>query len=355
MHFAVRLFPGILLLCGAVEVSAALLASPGELEFPIGYVGISSAPRFVTLSNTGGTTLNVAVSASGGAFARAGGSCGAAPFNISANASCTLGYTFTPFFVGLSSQVLRATPNVGSFVDFRLIGEGEEPGLRAEPSQLIFPVQAIGQVTGPRDMTLRNTGNTSLTVVTLTPASGVYARVGGTCGAVPITIAGQASCTLSYTFTPVGIGAVYQTLRATPSVGAFDEFTLAGEAASGRLRVQPSNMDFFQPIPVGTISEEKIATLSNEGAAQLQVLSIAPAVAPPVVSFVRTGGNCPEPPFTINAFGSCQILYRFVPVVIGEVQLDMRFHNTASSPESMNLRGVGLPGDPVFAYGFEGN
>jgi hypothetical protein len=213
---------------------------------------------------------------------------------------------------------------------------------------------AVGATAGPLFVTLSNTGATTLTVVSLTTASGVYARVGGSCGTVPFALAAQASCTLGYTFTPNNIGTVYQMLRATPNVGAYADFTLAGEGARGRLVVD-SSMDFFEPIPVGTISQEKTANLSNEGAAPLQVTAIAPFIVPPVVSFVRTGGNCGEPPFTINAFMGCQILYVFAPVVVGEVQLDMQFHNDAGSPESMTLHGVGTPSDIIFANGFEGN
>lgn len=226
--------------------------------------------------------------------------------------------------------------------------------LAVNPGQLNFQIVAVGATSGPLFVTLSNTASTTLTVVSLTAASGVYARAGGSCGAVPFALAAQASCTLGYTFTPDNVDTFYQLLRATPNAGDFVDFGLAGEGARGRLVVDRT-MDFFQPIPVGTISQEKIASLHNEGAAPVQVIAIAPLIVPPFVSFVRTGGNCGEPPFTINAFMGCQILYVFAPVVVGEVQLDMEFYNDAGSAETMTLRGVGTPNDIVFANGFEGN
>ena len=226
--------------------------------------------------------------------------------------------------------------------------------LAVNPGQLNFPIMAVGATAGPLFVTLSNTGTTTLTVVSLTAATGVYARAGGSCGMVPFALTSQASCTLGYTFTPNSVDTFYQLLRATPNAGDFVDFGLAGEGALGRLVVD-RNLDFFQPIPVGTISQEKIASLMNEGAAPVRVTAIAPFIVPPVVSFVRTGGNCPEPPFTINPFLGCQIRYVFAPVVVGEVQLDMQFHNNAGSAETMTLRGVGTPGELVFANGFEGN
>jgi len=226
--------------------------------------------------------------------------------------------------------------------------------LEANPGQQNFPITAVGATAGPLFVTLSNTGATTLTVVSLTVASGVYARAGGSCGTVPFTLAAQASCTLGYTFTPYSVDTFYQLLRATPDAGDFIDFGLAGEGARGRLVVDRT-MDFFQPIPVGTISQAKIASLSNEGAAPLQVTAIAPFIVPPFVSFMRTGGNCPEPPFTINAFMGCQIVYVFAPIVVGEVQLDMLFHNNGGSAETMTLRGIGTPNDILFANGFEGN
>ena len=226
--------------------------------------------------------------------------------------------------------------------------------LAVNPGQLNFQIVAVGATSGPLFVTLSNTASTTLTVVSLTAASGVYARAGGSCDTEPFALAAQASCTLGYTFTPDSVDTFYQLLRATPNAGDFVDFGLAGEGARGRLVVDRT-MDFFEPIPVGTISQEKIASLHNEGAAPVQVIAIAPLIVPPFVSFVRTGGNCGEPPFTINAFMGCQILYVFAPVVVGEVQLDMEFYNDAGSAETMTLRGVGTPNDIVFANGFEGN
>ena len=354
MLCTIRLLLGTLLLCCVATAQAQLAANPGELEFPLGVVGITSAPLYLTLSNTGNATLTVVtLSPAGGAYARDGGTCGTAPFTLAAQASCTLGYTFTPSWVGPTSAVLRATPDIGNFVNFRLVGEGEEGGLQTNPGQLTFPLQTVGATVGPLDVTLSNTSAASLTVVSLTPATGVYARVGGSCGTVPFTLASQASCTLSYTFSPDSIGTVYQDLRVTPDVGAFVDFTLAGESDIGFLTVQPRTIRFMPAVPVGEISQEKFATLKNTGRVPMQVLGIEPFLPPPVVSFVRTGGSCSTPPFTLFAFTSCTVAYTFAPIAAGEVTMDVDIANSVGSAQTVTLSGLGLPEISIFADGFD--
>lgn len=228
--------------------------------------------------------------------------------------------------------------------------------LVADPGQLMFPLQAVGTTAGPLFVTLKNVAGAAVTVVSLTPASGEYARAGGTCGTVPFNIAAQGNCTLGYTYTPFGVGTVYQTLTATPSVGEPVNFGLAGEGDRGRLIVEPRTIDFRPAIPVGAISEERFATLQNIGRVPLEVLAIGPSVPPPIASFVRTGGTCPTPPFSLSTSGACTVGFTFVPATVGQVQLDMLFQNNASSAETVTLLGEGRPGDDdIFGDGFDGN
>jgi len=228
--------------------------------------------------------------------------------------------------------------------------------LDANPNLLMF-LDPVGSTSAPAYVELTNTGNAPLTVVAVTPATGRFANAGGSCGTVPFTLAAQARCTLGYTSSPQAVGTIYQYLRATAADGTYEDFTLAGEGDLADLELDPltGQLRFMPAIPVGTISEERLVTLYNRGRVRLQVLSIAPSVVPPVIAFMRTGGGCPEPPFTINAFFSCTVAYTFTPVAVGEAQMTVNFHNTAGSPESVTFSGLGLPEVPIFASGFEGN
>ena len=65
--------------------------APANLDFGTITVGSSSASQSITLSNSGGSPLQVtAISAAVAPFAAIGGSCGAVPFSIGTGLSCTL-------------------------------------------------------------------------------------------------------------------------------------------------------------------------------------------------------------------------------------------------------------------------
>ena len=112
-----------------------------------------------------------------------------------------------------------------------------QAALVAYPNQLAF-LDPVGTTSEPEYVELTNTGNATLTVVTVTPASGRFANAGGTCGTVPFTLAAQASCTLGYTSSPQAVGTIYQYLRATSADGQFDDFTWPARAICG-LEVEP--------------------------------------------------------------------------------------------------------------------
>lgn len=352
-----RIRPILAILCGAAAFGAhaELAVTPPDLQFPTGYLGVTSAPQYVTLGNEGDTALTIVDLPTGpaGAFVRAGGTCGDAPFLLDAQARCTMGFTFEPLLIGATSGTFRVTAEDGSFVNFTLRGVGEVGGLRTHPGQLMFDTRAIGRTDGPRYLTLSNTGPTSLTVTALTPASGVYARAGGSCGDVPFTLASQASCTLGYTFTPNTVNVFYQTLRATPDAGTAVDFGLAGEGAQGRLLVEPGSVHFLNPVRIGDTSDEVQVYLRNIGEAEMMVTAIQTEQNSAIESFVRTGGTCPAPPFELGLPGACTLLYVFAPVEAGKLEMTVNFQNSVSSAETLRLYGVGLPGDDVFADGFD--
>jgi Abnormal spindle-like microcephaly-assoc'd, ASPM-SPD-2-Hydin/IPTL-CTERM motif len=68
-------------------------------------------------------------------------------------------------------------------------------------------------------LTLSNTGSAALTIASLALPSAPFSRTGGTCTAVPITLAAGGTCTLIYSYTPVAAGASTQALAVTSNGG----------------------------------------------------------------------------------------------------------------------------------------
>ena len=218
------------------------------------------------------------------------------------------------------------------------------------PLPVDFGYQRLGFASPPMATTLRNTGNESVTVTAVSNATGIYARVGGTCGAPPFTIAAQSSCTIEHTFTPDFEEAFYQTYYLTLAGGDSVGFSLRGEGALGLLRVRPSDLQWFF-IPVGTIGEEKLAYLENDGRVPLTVTEIRTSSVPAASAFVQTGGNCPTPPFELVL--QCAMFYTFVPAQVGQSTMELDFDAGRAGTRSLSLSGVALEEIPLFKNGFD--
>ena len=229
-------------------------------------------------------------------------------------------------------------------------GANAQADLVPSPGQVDFGYQAVGTTSEPKATTLRNTGNQLLSVLSVTPATGVYARVGGTCGAPPFTIGAQSSCTLEHTFTPTGATTFPQTHTMTLAGGTTVAFGLYGQGEVGYLEMLPMSL-WFSSIPVGAASGTLQATMNNIRPVPLVVVGVTTTSVPPG-SFVRTGGTCPEPPFEIGAPGGCTVQFAFTPQAVGPISGDL--HIVASSGTfALFLSGDGLPEVPLFADGFE--
>lgn len=212
-------------------VSGALSVSPNPAAFGNQRVGTTSAPITVTLTNTGDGSVSVSALPNPAApFARSGGSCGTLPINLTAGASCTVLYTFSPSAAGAASGsvVIASTP--GGSNTLQLTGTGIQGNL-VLPANLNFPAQPVGTTSLPLTVTLSNSGTDSLEVTALSAAAAPFARTGGNCAEVPFTLLAGANCTLSYAFSPTTPGAASQSISVTTNVPGGGSFTLSGTGA----------------------------------------------------------------------------------------------------------------------------
>jgi hypothetical protein len=235
---------------GAVEFSGAAAApaasvTGGPLNF--GNVGVStpvtsSAPRTLTLRNTGNANLTGITLAFSPGFSRptglAGGTCGTSL----TPGTCTINVVFSPNALGAFSGTLTITSNAvvaGSPVSLTGTGVAPAVGASLSPTSRNFGnatrgVSAFGAPT--QVFRLTNTGNVTLTGITQGVISGTDAadfpvvRVTSTCGPAgggqllgQTTLAPGASCAVTVQFRPL----------TTDTVGAKGPATLAITDAAG--------------------------------------------------------------------------------------------------------------------------
>lgn len=298
--------PGTIDLAG-VGLQGALSVVPAALAFGDVAVGDDSGELVTTLGNTGGADLTVtALDAPTAPFTRSGGTCSTTvPFTITAGSSCTLGYTFSPTVTGAVAQTLDVTADVGAGA-IALSGTGAQGELTVTAT-IDFGDQEVGGTTATQSATIGNAGDADLDVTAIEAASAPFATVaGGSCAAVPFTLAPGTNCTVDYTFSPTVAGAAAQSIDVASDVGT-ETIALEGLGTEAIATLSADALAFGGVEPDASESGE--VTLGNSGDAPLTVTSISAPAAP----FSLTGGTCGPTPFTLEPGESCTLAYTFAP------------------------------------------
>lgn len=219
---------------GQLSIASTLLAF-GDVS-----VGTTSAAQTATLSNTGDAALQVtSIAAVAAPFAQdASSTCGAAPFTLAPGGSCMLAYTFAPVATGAASASVAITANAPGGGNISLTGNGVQGMLVVAPTTLDFGDVQVDTDSAVLDVTLTNNGSGGLLVTSFDTPTAPFARIaGGTCTALPITLAPGASCTVQFIFQPSVAGVASQMLDIEDDQGGAVTVTLTGNGTRAPLAV----------------------------------------------------------------------------------------------------------------------
>ena len=175
--------------------------SPSSLTFASQFVGTSSKPQMLTMTNVGGATLAISSIAASRNFVQKN-NCGSA---LPSQASCTIGVVSRPRQSGTANGNITVTDNGFDNPQMvRLIGAGTEVMLK--PPSLNFGNQAVGTVSQPKVIAFTNGGTTTLYIsrIVFTGTNPTDFAQTNNCGP---SVAAGASCTFNVTFTPGAMGA----------------------------------------------------------------------------------------------------------------------------------------------------
>jgi phospholipase C len=188
--------------------------SPGSLNFPTQLVGTTSNPQAITLTNTGGSVLNITSVVASAEFSQTN-TCGS---SVAAGASCTINVTFTPADKNLRSGTITITDNATpSTQTVTLTGQGTFVALSS--TSLNFGSQKVGTVGTPQTIVLTNRGTSALSIVSIIVAGadpGDFSQT-NTCGT---RIAAGRSCKITATFKPTTTGKRSASVNITDDGGA---------------------------------------------------------------------------------------------------------------------------------------
>ncbi len=317
-------------LSGTGLAAAAIVLTPATLTFPATNVGATSAVQNLTISNTGGTVVNLQTPAITGNFQISANTCGS---SLAAGTGCTLSVVFMPASAGMLTGTVTVVDSVGTQVA-SLSGVATNPATDTlSPAALNFLPQQLSTASAAQQVMLINAGDVALTLIAAQVTSGDFTVVNG-CGN---SLNAHSSCALQVSFAPRSVGAETGVLTVT------DQFRSQTVALSGTglappgVSLSPVGGLSFGAVGIGLSGAAQTITLTNNGGVSLAVSGV---VATGDFTLLAGSNTCGA---SVAPAAVCTVQVTFAPSVTGIRTGTVTFaDNAASSPQTMQLTGTGV-------------
>ena len=309
-----------------------LAVSPASISFSNVQDGTSQS-QSVTLTNAGGSTVNVSQATVTGTGFTVNGL--ALPLSLGAGLSTTFSVSFAPQSAGAANGNLAlVSDGANPSLNLPLSGTGVTPGsLTANPTPVNFGSVAVShsqQVTE----TLTNSGGESVVISQATATGTGFSLSGLT---LPMTLTAGQSADFSVTFSPQSSGSVNGNIAvssnaANPTLN----IPLSGNGlAAGSLVATPSSLSFGK-VQDGT-AQTLTETLTNTGGSSVDITQATPTGA----GFSITGLNLPLTLAAGQSSPSFSVV--FTPQAAGAVTGSLSITSNASNPTlAIPLSGTGV-------------
>jgi hypothetical protein len=324
---------------GTAAALPAITVTPAALNFGSIVAGTQSSLQSYTVRNSG--TVNATVSAitatlsSPGVFIDVNEACTGT--TLAPAQTCLVPVRFTPATAGSYSGTLRfyLSGSAAQAAQATLSGTATAPPLTPPilaPQPVVFPGTAtIGTPVPPRVLTLSNPNPQPITTGISIAGAGFTQAT--TCSP---TLAANASCTITVTFTPTVVGATNGSVTATTSAGTVSS-ALSGTAIAQPPPLLPPTLSpsaiNFGSIIVGLPSRPQTATLTNPNNVAVAVSAIT---STPGFAQTNTCGA------SLAAGASCVISITFTATTVGNATGSLN----AATPQgnaTSSLTGAGAP------------
>jgi len=193
-----------------------LSLSTSSLTFASTYTGLSSAAQTITVTNSGNAALDISSIAIAGDYSQTSTDCS----TVLPAGTCQIAVTFAPTAIGTRTGQLTLSSNAsGGTSTVTLTGTGAlgTPAVTLSPGLLNFSSIVVGVASAAQVVTVTNTGTAVLTISALA-ATGDFSQTSNGCN---LSLAINATCNVSVTFTPTAAGSRAGTLNvssnATPA------------------------------------------------------------------------------------------------------------------------------------------
>lgn len=316
-------------LTGAGTTAASIVLTPLFLNFASTPIGSTATAPFLTASNTGGQTATLATPTVTGDFAIAQNTCGA---SLPSQTGCTLGITFTPSASGTRSGTLTLVTSAGT-VTASLTGIGTAPATDTlSPLSLSFGATVLNTASSAQTVTLTNSGDVALTLITAQVTAGDFSAV-NTCGN---SLNAHSFCTISVLFQPKNVGSEAAALSVSDQYRTQTVALHGTGIAPAGVSLAPTSGLTFAATAVGASSAAQTVTLTNNGGLPLTITSLSSSG-----DFgMAAGGTCGT---TLAAGTVCTLQIVFKPTAgaarTGTLTITS---SAANSPHTLTMSGAGV-------------
>jgi hypothetical protein len=302
--------------------------SPG-LDFGNVNDGTTSAPMTITVTNTGNSNLTVtSVGISGANASDFAETNTCTSGSVAPQSTCSINVTFTPSIAGTENATVTVTdnaPNSPETTTLTGVGEGSGPAVTLSPTSLTFPTQLVGKASAPQNVTLTNTGVAVLTITSIA-TTGDFSQTNN-CGT---TVAVNASCTISVTFTPTTINTRTGTVVVTDNAPASPQ-TVALTGVGTYVSWTPASLS-FGTVTIGQSSPTQTITFTNNATTALTIKSVTVTGADNK-DYTQTD-NCGT---SLPRESSCSIIVTFTPTATGLRTANITVSDFLGGNQSQNI------------------
>jgi hypothetical protein len=287
-----------------------LSVHPAALTFSAQEVATQSPAQTVTVTNSGDAPLTLSSITTTGDFNETDGCTGAGSNVIGVGATCSVQVSFLPTLTGARTGVLTVFGNSrGGQATVTLNGAATAPGVIVlNPASVAFPATNIGARSAPINITISNTGGT--TVALQTPLlggadAGDFKTSANSCGT---SLPAQTGCTVSIVFQPLAAGARAASFSISDDAGTQMAALSGTGTAPATDALSPPSLVFAAQV-LNTTSGAQLVTLSNAGDVALTLISAQ--VTSGDFTAVNSCGN------SLNPRSTCTISVAYVPKAVG--------------------------------------
>ncbi|HEY3971700.1 MAG TPA: choice-of-anchor D domain-containing protein [Candidatus Sulfotelmatobacter sp.] len=303
--------------------------SPISLTFGSQALDSTSAPKTITLTNTGSGPLTISSLTATGNYTETN-TCGT---SVPAGANCIITVFFTPTVTGSRHGTVVVTDDATNSPQIEnLTGTGVTQTIAFSPTGVAFANQAVNTSSAAKAITLTNNSGAALGISSIA-ASANYSET-NSCGA---SVAAGRSCTISVTFTPTSAGSIPGVVTIADSNSTVQTVPLTGTGIAAAVVFSPAGVTFADQT-VGTTSPSTAVTLTNSGTATLTITGMS-ITGSNSGDFAQTN-SCGT---SLAAGAFCSITATFTPTASGLRTASISVSDSASgSPQSTALTGTGI-------------